>query len=245
MKYILAALLVIALAAPAGATVYPTGGTNPQNITINLSIPCYTQVYWNSAADQSIYFNDIVQNGSNGGDWYSTVLTGAYGAAPKSSQDAFAVDYYESYDNANFWLNSNCTSMMTLASNGNLWNGNHKLPTWYTIALSNNTGCTYNVDCGFISNSARLACGIIPGDGQGCYGDDTDNNNAIELAGANFYPNQHSFPMQVGVANTTNTAVFPPFAQGTILFHARVLRAGLMDSWETYTTTLAVNFSNP
>jgi len=211
-----------------------------------LSIPCYTQVYWNEDADQHIYFNDTVQNGSwNGGDWYRATadgLTGAYGAATQASQDAWASGYYESDDKAFFWLDTNCDVTMQLTSGGNLSTaGGDELPTWYTVALTNNLGCTCLTDCGFINNGTRQSVAAIPGDCEGYYGDDANADYAMEHMGTH-YPNQYSFPMEDGGGNPTTYAMgFDAYAQGTILFHARVLRSGLADAGGDYTTTLNVH----
>jgi len=239
-RFLIAMVLVFSMAASAGAVVY-SNGTNPQPVTITLVIPCFTNIYWNNEDDKAIVFNDIVQNGSNGGDWYSSVLTGAYGAATKASQDAYAEGYYESYDAALFWLQSNCAATMTLTSGGDLTNGSATLPTWFTTAFTNNTNCTYNVDCGFINGGARMSDGTIPGDGMGTYGDDANTDFVMEPFGGAFYPNQYSFPMVSG-GNTVHTANFAAFAEGTILFHARALRSGISDNAGTYTTTLGVGF---
>jgi hypothetical protein len=242
-RYMLAGALLLLMAVPAGATVYPSGGTNPQDITITLEIPCYTNVYWNNTDDQNIVFSSGVCDGTQGsGDFWRSTLTGAYGAATKSSRDAYAEGYFESDDAALFWLQSNCDATMTLTSNGNLANGSAELDTWYTVALTNNTNCTYNVDCGFINGGVRQSDGQIPFDGMGCYADDSDANNVMELFGGAFYPNQYSFPMESGGSNTTYTGGFTAFAEGTILFHARVLRNGISDVAGTYTTTLSVGF---
>ena len=253
-KYLIASVLVLALAAPAGATVHVTHGTNPQAISITLNIPCFTNIYWNDPGssddgdDQAITFNDLVQDGTNNGDWYratSDGLTGAYGNATKSSQDAFAEGYYESHDAALFWLDTNCDATMTATSGGNLSNGSATLPTWYTAAFTNNTGCTWNVDCGFIDAGSRDPCGTIPMDGQGCYGDDdTSPTYAMEFTatdGAAFYPSQYSFPMDDG-SPTVYTAGFSAHAPGTILFPARALRSGMSDPSGNYTTSLTIGF---
>jgi len=242
-------LCLVALAVPASAAVYTTNGANPQPITISLTIPGYTNIYWAPSGagnsqdldDQTILFNNIVQDGSTQGDWYSPALTGAYGVATAASTDPFAVGYYESYDHANFWMESNVNCTMQLTSAGDLNNGSVTMPTWYTVALTNNAGCTWNVDCGFYDGGVRQSDGIIPvGGGMGCYADDNPADGTMELFGGTFYPNQYSFPM----AGTypTYTGGFTAFAQGTILFHARVLRAGISDPFGVYTTTLTVNF---
>jgi hypothetical protein len=238
-RWIVAMIGVVMLAGPAFATVVPTNGTNPQNITITLVIPCFTQVYWNNTADQNIVFNDTVQNGGNGGDWYSTVLTGQYGVAPKASQDPFAAGYYESNDTAYFWLDSNCNTTMTLTSAGDLANGTHTLPTWYTACVTNNTG---NAPFGFINNSARVAtCGNAPGDGPANYMEEEPAGAMmIDTDCDAFWPNQSSFHM---ATPSTYTYGFLGHAQGTVLFHARVLRNALSDAGGTYTTTLAVLFN--
>ncbi len=259
LRKTLIAAMVLGLTLPLWADVYPVNGSNPQDITISLTIPCYTQVYWNSPGsswdenDQTIVFNDLVQDGNSDGDFYRATadgLIGQYGAATQSSQDPWAEGYYESYDAALFWLDTNCDADMTLISGGNLsTQDGAELPTWYTIAFTNNTGCTYNVDCGFIDDGVRDPCGVIPMDGQGCYGDDDNPADYVieytQSDGASFWPNQFAFPMEDQNGNTTYTAHFHGHAQGTILFHARVLRSGMADPAGTYTTTLTVNFTNP
>lgn len=240
-------LCMVALAVPASAIVYPSGGTNPQNITISLTIGEYTNVWWAPSGagnsddlnDQTIVFNNIVQDGSNFGDWYSPVLTGAYGNATKASTDPFAVDYYESHDAALFWLESNVNCQMQLTSSGDLTNGSATLPTWYTVALTNNVDLT---NPGFIDGGGHCFDGPIPLDGQGSYADDNPVDGTMELCGGAFYPFQYSFPMALTSTYNPYIANFTAFAQGTILFHARVLRAGLSDPSGTYATTLSVMF---
>jgi hypothetical protein len=244
-RFVTAALVVIAMviAVPAAATVNETNPATP-DVYVELNIGCFTNVYWNNAdVDHQIFFNDIVQNGSNTGDWYSAVLTGAYLAATKASQDAWATGYYESYDDANFWFQANCDVQMTITTGGDLKNSSapDTLDTWFTVALSNNTGCTYNVDCGFIDGGARQSDGIIPLDGMGTYADDANTDTVMELFGGAFYPVQYSFPM--GSVGTTYTANFDAFAEGTILFHARVLRNGISDAAGEYTTSLDMTFA--
>jgi len=240
-------LCLMAIAIPAGADINVTNGTNPQDITISLDIPEVTKIWWNSPGysqdgdDQAILFNDIVQNGSNDGDWYRTDLTGAYLAAPVASTDPWATGFYESYDFANFWLESNCNTTMRLLSAGDLSNGSATLPTWYTVALTNNTG---SAD-GFIDGGTRHSDGPIPLDGLGCYAADANTDYTMELFGGAFYPNQYSFPMFDGGGNTTYWGYFTPYAEGTILFHARVQRSGTGDPAGYYTTTLQVRFYQP
>jgi len=239
-------LCLVALAVPASAAVNVSNGANPQAVTINLTIPGYTNVWWNPPGsanspdgnDQTITFNDIVQNGSNGGDWWSNVLTGAYGAATAASTDPFAEDYFESYDHANFWLESNVDCQMQLTSSGDLTNGPATMPTWYTVALTN---IVDQVNPGFIDGGVPKFDGIIPlSGGPGSYADDNPADGVMELFGGAFYPGQYSFPMAGTYA--TYTGNFTAFAQGTILFHARVLRAGISDPNGTYTATLTVMF---
>jgi len=241
-KILLIGVLMLVMAAPAGATVYVTNGSNPQDITVTLVIDCYTNIYWNNTDDQNIVFNDDVQDGSNSGDWWSSVLIGAYGTATKSSQDPWAEGYYESYDTALFWLDTNCDATMTLTCSGNLDNGaGAELPTWFTTALTNNTDCTCNVDCGFINGGVRQSKGQIPMDCEGYYADDTNSDNVMEHMGTH-YPNQYAFPMEVAGTPQVYTMPFTAHAQGTILFHARVLRSGMADNAGTYTATINVGF---
>ncbi|MBM3318496.1 MAG: hypothetical protein FJY75_11655 [Candidatus Eisenbacteria bacterium] len=228
---LIAAALLLA-AGPASGTVYVTNGSNPQNVQINLTIGCYTQVYWNSAADQVINFG--------GSDWGSPTLLGAY-TGSHNTQDAWATGYFESVDTAYFWLDSNCNTTMTLSSSGDLkgTGTGHMLPTWFTMCLTNNTGG----GGGFIDGGVRQACETIPFDGVGCYAADDNGDFTIELfpnvGGPARFPNQYPFPM-AGVP--VWTAGFLGHAQGTILFHARVLRSGMADPADTYQTSLAVNF---
>jgi hypothetical protein len=242
-RFILAGLLMMAIAVPAGAAITTNSTNTPQNvINVTLDIGCYTNIYWNNNAEENIVFSDLVQDGANAGDWWSSVLTGAYGNAdpgdPKASQDAYATGYFESYDAALFWLQSNCDVTMTVTPSGDLTSGSNTIPTWYTAALTNGTNCTWNVDCGFINGGVRAPDGIIPLDGQGSYADD-DMAGGWMLSGGAFYPNQHSFPMTAGAF----TADFTAFAEGTILFHARALRSGISDNAGTYTATIGLAFS--
>lgn len=243
---------VLALATPAWAVVQVTNGTNSQDISITLTIPCITKIWWAPQGsgyswdlnDQAITFNDTVQNGSNCGDWWRNTLTGAYWTATKASTDPWATDYYESYDAALFWLESNCNTKMDLISLGDLTEPNGgTLPTWYTVALTNNSNCNWNVDCGFIDGGTRHSDGIIPvGGGMGCYADDANADYAMELFGGAFYPSQFSFPMVDASGNTTYLGNFTAYAEGTVLFHARALRSGTADAAGNYTTRLRVWF---
>ena len=241
----LAALVAIAIviAVPASATVNVTNDTTP-DVTINLTIGCFTNIYWNNTEDDhQIYFNDIIQNGSNIGDWFRATgdgLTGAYLSATMSSQDAFAEGYYESYDHAFFWIEANCDVTMTIITGGNLSNNGDELDTWFTMALTNNWQCT-PPDCGFINNGQRVNTGnIVPLDGEGSYADGSAGDPMNLFTGA-FYPVQWSFPMGPGAK--TYTASFDAYTEGTILFHARVLRSGISDPAGTYTSQLDFTFS--
>ena len=193
LKKALLVVCLVAIALPASADIIPGNGTNPQNVTISLNIPEITKIWWNSPGyscdgdDQAITFNDTVQNGSNHGDWWRVDLTGAYLAATKASTDPWATGFYESFDFANFWLESNCNTRMRLMSFGDLSNGTATLPTWYTVALTNNTGTAD----GFIDGGTRHADGTIPLDGPGCYADDVNADYTMELFGGAFYPIQY------------------------------------------------------
>jgi len=251
LQFALLAVLVMALGSTATADINVTNGANPQNIEISLTIPALTNIWWAEVGsgyshdlnDQRILFNDTIQDGSTGGDWYSDVLIGAYGATDKASTDPWAEGYYESFDAALFWMESIVNTSMSLTSMGNLANGPAEIPTWYTVAFTNNANCTWNVDCGFIEGGTRHLDGIIPqGGGQGSYGDDANADYLMEIYGGAFYPNQYAFPMEDGAGNTVYSASFTAFAQGTILFHARALRDGLNDFHGTYTTNLQVQF---
>ena len=241
------------MASWAAADITVTNGDPSQDITIELTICCVVNVWWAPVGDgyswdlndQSIVFNDIVQDGGNEGDWYSDVLTGAYGAATNASTSPWGNGYYESYDAALFWLETNCNATMALTSAGDLDNGDGgTLPTWYTIAFTNNLDCS-GTDCGFINGGVRCHDGQIPFDGYGSYGDDANADNHIEICGGAFYPNQFSFPMEDGGSPSVYTADFEGFAQGTVLFHGRVLRSGLADPTGHYQTTLNVSFTTP
>ena len=243
-KYILATLLVLLLVGPVGAAVDETNGTDP-DITISLTIPCYTQVYWNNTTDDhQIVFSDLVQDGSNTGDWYRATadgVRGAYGNATKASTDPWAEGYYESYDTAFFWFKSNCDVPLKVTPSGDLSDGNgHTLPSWYTISFTNGTG---SAD-GFINNGTRVQCGTIPMDGPGTYAQDSNGDLSMTLfsctddANADaFYPNQWPFPM-AGAHMETSTDGFTAFAEGTVLFHARVQRSGVSDVGGTYTGSI-------
>jgi hypothetical protein len=245
---ILATALVLLLAAPAAATITYTNDTNP-DISIYLTIDCFTNIYWNNGdVDHTIYFNSLVQDGTNTGDWWSVgPVRSAYGNATKASQDAFATGFFESYDTAYFWLQSNCNVDMTVTDAGDLSNGSSTLPTWYTIALTNNN---YAIPTGFLDNGVGQSCGSIPlGGGPGTYAQDSFGDNSMTLfactddhGASAFYPNQWPFPMGAGLAPK---GLFTGFAEGTVLFHARVERNGLADAAGTYTSSLNLAFSNP
>ncbi len=227
----------IVIAVPASATVNVTNDTDP-DVTITLTIGCFTNIWWNNTdVDHQINFNDIV---GTGGDWFSPTLTGPYLEAEKSSQDPFAEGFYESYDHAFFWIEANCDVTMTIITGGYLSdNGGDELDTWFTMALTNNWQCTAP-DCGFINNGQRVDTGnIVPFDGEGSYAD--GSVVPMNLFTGAFYPNQWSFPM--GPGTQTYTANFQAYTEGTILFHARVLRSGISDPAGTYTTSLDFTYS--
>jgi len=244
-RLITAALVAIAMviAVPAAATVNETNAASP-DVHVELNIGCFTNVYWNNTNDDhEIFFNDIVQDGSNLGDWWRADLTGAYGAAnpgdPKASQDAWATGYFESYDEAFFWFQANCDVQMTVTTGGNLTHTStsEELDTWFTMSLTNGTGTAD----GFINGGARMSDGSIPLDGLGTYADDSNTDTVMELFGGAFYPGQYSFPMGSGAK--VYTANFDAFAEGTILFHARVLRNGISDTAGKYTSSLNMTFA--
>ncbi|MCK4546167.1 MAG: hypothetical protein KAW17_01885 [Candidatus Eisenbacteria sp.] len=253
LRYVLASALVLLMAAPAGATVYETNGTTPDDITITLTIGCYTNVYWNNTdADHNIVFNDIVQDMSNTGDWYSSILRAGYGSATKSSQDPYATGYYESYDGAFFWLESNCDVQWDVTPDGNLTSNTDQLPTWYTIAFTNNkdTGLDGNIGGGFIDGDARWSCGTIPLDGGGTYAQDANSDGSMTLFQcyddfgtpgdqSAFYPNQWPFPMTEGMKRGNYHAS----CQGTVEFKARVERSGLADDSGVYTAHINMVFT--
>lgn len=236
---------------PVWAVIY-TNTTNPQAITISLSIPAYLNIWWNipgvsglgrDGDDMAITFNNLVGTDPLNGwaaDWHHNILrdpaAGYDHAYSKSSQDAFAVGYFESYDPACFWVKSNTNCFMTLTSFGNLNapTANVPIPTWYTVALTNGTG-TAN---GFINAGSRFASGTVPGDGPGVYAADDVADHVMELwTGQAFYPNQFCFPMADLNPYYGN---FQQYCAGTILFHARILRDGLNNCAGQYTTHLEV-----
>jgi hypothetical protein len=246
LRYVLASGLILMLAAPATAAVHNNG---PSQIDIQLQIPCYTNVYWNSPGsshdgdDTLILFNNGVRPGDSYGDFWNSTLMGAYGdpVSGKSSQDAFATDYYESYDQALFWLESNCCVTMVMTPGGDLACGPNTLPSWFTVSLTNNTGTAD----GFIDGGARQSCGAVPLDGPGVYLFDAGSGVAgmddrDDPTCSHHWPNQHPFPMTGGPWTTT----FNQYCQGTVLFLCRVFRSGLQDAGGVYTGSIGLTFTD-
>ncbi len=246
-KYLIASALLLAIAMPAGADIYEQNGATP-DVEIFLTIPCYTNVWWNDPGrddtgwdgnDHTITFNTI-QNGQTGGDWWSDTLEGnAYGVDPddpKASTDAYAEGYFESFDAAFLWLQSNCAVDLTITGGGNLASAGNELDTWFTMALTNNENGTG----GFINGGASQSCCDIPLDGPGCFAWDSGGGTLDLFNPAHCHPNQDAIPM-----TGTYTASFSAFAEGTILFHARVLRNGISDPAGVYDTDMDLAWANP
>ncbi len=241
--------LVAALAAPTLAAhqwdIQGGGGGTTEVMTVELTVAGYTQVIWQ---DSSIDFaSDVYDAGT--GDYIrhkDDGLTGQYvtlGSDPrdgmdKASGDAWTDHYYESRDGAWLWLDTNTDVTMTVVSGGNLTNGSHEIPTWFTLAGS---GDWFT---GFLLGNAWQNDGNIPGDGAGSYAADVDGGSpdgVMELGGTPFWPVQYSFPMAGAI--TTWTLSLPGHSKGNLKFLGRIKREGMNDPAGTYTSTLTVTFS--
>lgn len=250
--------MIFVAASAVNADINTPNVVHTNSIEISLTIPGYTSVTWPAPGDptpdpsqpvdgshETITFNDTVQDGTNHGDWYNDELEGQYGSAPAASTDPGAEGYYESYDQAEFWLESNVNSTMTLTSGGNLTNGSAELPTWYTVAFQNQAH--YPSDSGFIDGGIHHFDGQIPGYPAAAYGADDDGDHVIEKfpGPGRFWPDQYAFPMVEGGSPTVYTANFTAYTEGRIIFHARTLRSAESDPAGAYTTDLTVEIATP
>jgi len=238
-RTMLIAVVILGLAVPAVAEWDLIGGDQDEAITISLTISEYVQVDWQ---DTEIHFvGDVLEP-----DFWSTQLRGlAYSLCPDSDgkypMDAWAGDpwygpiYYESFDGALIYINSNSNIWMTVTPSGDLDSGDDTIPLYFTMA-----GTLYGD--GFLLGDTWCNDGNIPLDGPGSYAaDEAPADGFIELGGTAFFPNQYPFPCAGSPIYTLN---MDAQTQGTLKFLARIERNGLEDQPGTYTATLNVAFGN-
>ena len=250
MRKALVILIALALAAPAMAVWdFPSGGGKSGPISVTLVIPCWTQIDWQ---DTAIAFTNDATAG--GGDWYRPfgtptgergvylALTGVAGwpdTWDKASTDPWANGYYESRDDADIYMKSNCDLTMAVANGLDLTGAStsHTMDTWYTIAGCGNGGFW---EGGVYHNDGTPPLSAFPG---AYLADDIPPPPAVPdgiYEWGIFHPNQYPFPMTTG----GGSLAMLPIIDGTMTFHARVERNNINDFADTYTTSIVVTFSS-
>jgi hypothetical protein len=245
LRYILAGICVLALAAPAYGYEVIWDGDPDGNIDINLQIDCYIQIIWQ---DTDINFTDQPPY-----DWWSTTLVpvgnqrcpddgNQHPMYPWAGDAYYAASgrYYESDDGATIYIHSNNDLTMRVHTNGDLTGTNlpiptppNTIPTWFTLAL-----------CPFQINSVWIAGHNIPFCGNpGCYASDTDTDGNMEVCTCPDHPNQFVFPC--APASQDFFLDLDAETQGTMKFLARIHRNGMADPGDLYYTFLDVHFTTP
>ena len=249
LKKAVLVLGVLVLAIPAFSYNVTWDGDSSGVITINAQIDCYIQVLWQ---DVEIHFQATANDTPH--DWWSHQLMGVGYMACPDSEGKFPLDpwagdayycgdsgmYYESGDGARIFVRSNNSLSMIVTTNGDLHgtinDPNNKIPTWFTVCLAP-----------FWIGGVQLQ-GTVPLDGPGQYLYEDPNNPGVFLHGddsqGHNYPNQYAFPCEPAGTSWTLGSM-PPYVEGTIKFLARILRRGLADAGDSYSTTLNVAFSTP
>jgi len=165
--------------------------------------------------------------------------------------DGWAIGFFESYDGATVWMQSNYGINGSLDISGDLTNGLDTLPTWYTIAVNgydasipgpDPLGFRLGNSLGGLSGPGWVNDGTIPGGVQGGYAG--DNTPAGDIAGPltfafgnqDFYPTQDAFRM--GIAHISTLDLDAPVGPGTMKFLARVQRSGVSDVSGDYTALI-------
>jgi hypothetical protein len=237
MRNLIISVLVLALCAPAAFAATYESGTGTNNVTVSITIDSYINILWQ---DTDILFNNLT---GSGGDWHSPTgpVANAYAQNTTASTDAFASGYYESFDDAHIWFEANTDVDMQCSGLPltHISRTAFSLPTWFTICFSNGHP---NYNQGFYLAGSYWNDGTPPGSGPGGYAGNP-GSGAINLG-----PGQAMWGDGVGqdVFNMDGTAyagtlVAP--SNGSIVWHARCLRNGIMDLAGQYNTTLVLVFS--
>ena len=241
-KKVLVLGAVMLLASSVSAVDVPIGdGTG--DIVMNLDIAQFAQVCigtdgTGALLDEVIDFSSAVA-GEAGSDYYRAFAGGVRGlysplvSGDKATTDAFATGYYESFDGADYWMQTNGGSMtMTINATGGLTNGTKVLPTWFTLCAGN-----------FTLDGNWLTGGNIPIGGDGSYfADEVSPFGVMELVGTPAYSDQYNFDIFSG---GTWNYTFEGVCNGSLKFLGRVLRDGFADPAGHYTTTMTALFTTP
>jgi hypothetical protein len=241
---------LLALTAPAFGAIWWDGGCTGCNFEVQLDISGWAQVI---CQDNTIVFSTETCE-ADSGDWHCTQLCGVGYAHDydKSSQDAWAEGYFESYDDAYLFFRSNADIYCKIDPDGNLKNDGDEIDTWFTLSATGETGQ------GPLLDGVYKSDGGIPLDQEGCYASDeggdkdnccstVDEDGIMELCdGTCFYPEQYCFTM-AGTGNTPGDYNYwylnlPAPCGGTLLWAARVHRQGMKDPAGAYTANIAVDF---
>jgi len=243
LRYLLTALCVLALATPVFGYDVTWDGDPDGCIDISLQIDCYIQI---DRQDSEIHFSDGTVVGEE--DWWMPALqpVGTVQCPDDDNQHPmypWAGDqwyagpggrFYESFDGAVIYINSNNDLTMTVITYGNLAgtinSTSNEIPTWITLAL-----------CPFMINSAPVTGHSIPGCGDGCYVSDSGGGVLVPCFGSN-YPNQDVIPL---APPGTYTLDMDAHSQGTMKFLSRIERHGMADPGDHYATQVCVNFTSP
>jgi|GEM_PF-2248925 len=242
LRYLLTALCVLALATPVFGYDVVWDGDADGDIDINLQIDCYIQI---DRQDEEIHFSD----GTEPEDWWMTSLqpVGTLQCPDDGTQRpmyAWAGDnyyagaggrFYESYDGAVIYINSNNDLTMHLITHGDLAgtinDPNNTIPTWITLGL-----------CPFMINSTPVTGHNIPLCGNpGCYVSHT-GGGVLQPCVGNDHPNQDVIPL---APPATYTLDMDAQVMGTMKFLCRIERHGMADDGDLYATTVDVNFTTP
>lgn len=244
-KIILFSVVISLLALPAFAqTINWDGGNQSCAVNVSLAIPMWAQVVCQgsdgitfSPATATAYNSNSDFNGSNG-DWWGTSWDGFYaaigtGCDNKASTDAWAgASYisggteanptglmYEATDYAHHFVRTN-TAITGSASCTNLTTGSYTIPARFTIAFG-----------AFYDAGSQINVLTFPGSSDvGAYGAGTDGGTITMTGGSP----QTFTNVQYGLT--------PP-AWGTVTFHSRILRRGMIDVAGTYTGTISVSYN--
>ncbi len=256
LRVFMAIVAVAALAVPAAGYGtdwdFPVSGTDAdEDLIIELTLDCWIQIDWQ---DFDMVFDGV-------GDWYCTQLAHAgYIACPdpqgKFPTDAWAGDdyytgglgmYYESADGAVIFVRSNNLLSMNVHTNGDLYGDNfhETIPTWFTVCLSPfQIGGVALVGTVPVGGTTGHYLYDATGGDPATFGHGDDGVAGSFPPGYFNYPDQYPFPCEVD-SQDWNTGSMEPYVEGTIKFLARVLRHGLDDRGDDYTTWLDVTFATP
>jgi len=254
MRKLIILLVVLAFAAvPAFAAINWDNGITGCTMNVSITIAEWAQV---QCQDNSIIFSGNTTTGYNDGDgdWWGTSKDGYYAAISsavppdgKASTDPWAGAeyitgdpdgsptgiYYEATNNARHYVRTNTDIRGTVVCNTltNQHPNGGTMPTYFTIAMAGDgTNPAYN------NGSALNVVSDFPGpptNNAGAYGADAGSNTIAYTGGS-----PHGF----AAGTWTYDLLCPAF--GTISFHARILRQGMMNCAGNYTATITVTYSD-